>query len=50
MAKASRYPVGPSGAGKSTLVRYILSKLDSNFYRPALVHYGGLMRNGILGP
>lgn len=39
---------GPSGAGKSTLVRYVLSQLDSNCYRPALVHYGGLMRNGLL--
>lgn len=39
---------GPSGAGKSTLVHYILSRLDPNCYRPALVHYGGLQRNGIL--
>ncbi len=39
---------GPSGAGKSTLVHYILSRLDANCYRPALVHYGGLQRNGIL--
>ena len=39
---------GPSGAGKSTLVHYVLSKLDANCYRPALVHYGGLQRNGIL--
>jgi type II secretory pathway predicted ATPase ExeA len=39
---------GPAGAGKSTLVRYVLSKLDSNCYRPALVHYGGLLRNGVL--
>jgi len=39
---------GPSGAGKSTLVHYILSRLDANCYRPALVHYGGLQRNGML--
>jgi len=39
---------GPSGAGKSTLVHYVLSRLDSNCYRPAVVHYGGLQRNGIL--
>ena len=40
--------IGPSGAGKSTLVHYVLSRLDTNCYRPALVHYGGLQRNGIL--
>lgn len=39
---------GPSGAGKSTLVHYVLSRLDNNCYRPALVHYGGLLRNGML--
>ncbi|MDA3897581.1 MAG: AAA family ATPase [Desulfobacteraceae bacterium] len=39
---------GPSGAGKSTLVHYVLSRLDGNYYRPALVHYGGLLRNGML--
>ncbi|WP_299979817.1 AAA family ATPase [Desulfobacula sp.] len=39
---------GPSGAGKSTLVHYVLSRLDANCYRPALVHYGGLQRNGML--
>jgi len=39
---------GPSGAGKSTLVHYVLSRLDPNCYRPALVHYGGLQRNGML--
>jgi len=38
---------GPSGAGKSTLIHYVLSRLDVNCYRPALVHYGGLQRNGI---
>ena len=39
---------GLSGAGKSTLVHYLLSRLDANCYRPALVHYGGLQRSGIL--
>jgi general secretion pathway protein A len=39
---------GPSGAGKSTLVHYVLSRLDVNCYKPALVHYGGLQRNGML--
>jgi general secretion pathway protein A len=39
---------GPSGAGKSTLVHYVLSRLDASSYRPALVHYGGLQRNGML--
>ncbi|MBU0973870.1 MAG: AAA family ATPase [Proteobacteria bacterium] len=39
---------GPSGAGKSTLIHYVLSRLDVNCYRPALVHYGGLQRNGML--
>jgi len=39
---------GPSGAGKSTLVHYLLSRLDVNCYKPALVHYGGLQRNGML--
>ncbi|MCP4575337.1 MAG: AAA family ATPase [Deltaproteobacteria bacterium] len=39
---------GPSGAGKSTLVHHILSRLDVNCYKPALVHYGGLQRNGML--
>ena len=39
---------GLSGAGKSTLIHYILSRLDVNCYRPSLVHYGGLQRNGML--
>lgn len=39
---------GPSGVGKSTLVNYLLSSLDTNCYKPALIHYGGLQRNGIL--
>jgi general secretion pathway protein A len=40
--------MGPSGSGKSTLLQHILSRLDSNYYRPVLIHYGGLMRNGLL--
>jgi len=39
---------GPSGAGKSTLIHYVLSQLDANCYKPSLVHYGGLQRNGML--
>ncbi len=39
---------GPSGAGKSTLTHYVLSQLDATYYKPALVHYGGLQRNGML--
>ena len=39
---------GPSGAGKSTLIHHVLSRLDVNCYKPALVHYGGLQRNGML--
>lgn len=39
---------GPSGAGKSTLINYLLSSLDTNCYKPALIHYGGLQRNGML--
>ena len=40
--------IGPSGSGKSTLLQHILSKLDPNYYKPILIHYGGLMRNGLL--
>ena len=39
--------LGPSGSGKSTLLHNILARLDSNYYRPVLIHYGGLMRNGL---
>ena len=39
---------GPSGAGKSTLIHYVLSQLDANCYKPSIVHYGGLQRNGML--
>ena len=35
-----------SCSGKSTLIHYILSRLDVTCYRPSLVHYGGLQRNG----
>ena len=40
--------VGSSGTGKTTLTRHLLSTLDSDFYRPAFIHYGGLLRNGML--
>lgn len=40
--------IGPSGSGKSTMLQYIISRLDSNYYRPILIHYGGLMRSGLL--
>lgn len=40
--------MGPSGSGKSTLLQHILSELDPNYYRPIMIHYGGLMRNGLL--
>ncbi|MFA5905552.1 MAG: AAA family ATPase [Desulfobacula sp.] len=39
---------GPSGTGKSTLVHHVLSRLDTACYKPALIHYGGLLRNGFL--
>ena len=39
---------GPSGAGKSTLLQHVLANLDLNYYRPIMIHYGGLMRNGLL--
>lgn len=39
---------GPSGAGKSTLLQHIFSQLDPNYYRTVFIHYGGLMRNGLL--
>ena len=39
---------GPSGSGKSTLIQYVLSQLDANCYKPSMVHYGGLQRNGML--
>ena len=40
--------IGPSGSGKSTLLQYILANLDTNYYRGVLIHYGGLLRNGLL--
>ncbi|SLM33089.1 ExeA3 [Desulfamplus magnetovallimortis] len=39
---------GTSGAGKTTLIRHLLSNLDPNSYKPAFIHYGGLLRNGML--
>ena len=39
---------GPSGSGKTTLIQYVLSQLDANCYKPSMVHYGGLQRNGML--
>ena len=39
---------GPSGSGKTTLTRHFLSTLDSNQYKAAFIHYGGLLRNGML--
>lgn len=38
---------GQSGAGKSTLIHHLLSSLDTTCYKPALIHYGGLQRNGM---
>ena len=39
---------GLSGAGKSTLVQHIIGQLDPKHYQTAYIHYGGLMRSGIL--
>lgn len=39
---------GMSGAGKSTLVQHIVSQLDAKHYHPTYIHYGGLLRSGIL--
>lgn len=39
---------GPSGSGKSTLTQYLMTQLDPQHYHPALIHYGGLKRSGIL--
>lgn len=39
---------GPSGSGKSTLLQHLFTQLDPNYYRTVLIHYGGLMRNGLL--
>jgi len=39
---------GPSGTGKSTLIDQLARQLDTSYYRPVLVHYGGLMRAGLL--
>lgn len=40
--------MGPSGVGKSTLVHYLVSNLDATYYRPIIIHYGGLQRSGLL--
>ena len=39
---------GPSGSGKSTLIQHLIANLDSNYYLPILIHYGGLQRNAVL--
>jgi len=39
---------GTSGAGKSTLVQHITNQLDPKHYRSVYIHYGGLLRSGIL--
>jgi len=39
---------GISGAGKSTLAGHIISQLDLKHYQPTYIHYGGLLRSGIL--
>lgn len=39
---------GPSGVGKTTLAAHIVDKLDSNCYKPVLLHYAGHNRPGLL--
>lgn len=39
---------GASGLGKSTLVNHLLSDLDKKHYSVISIHYGGLMRSGLL--
>lgn len=39
---------GPSGTGKSTLLHHLLTQLDTNHYLPVVIHYGGLLRSGLL--
>ena len=39
---------GASGTGKSTLVQHIVAQLDAKHYQPTYIHYGGLLRSGIL--
>lgn len=38
---------GPSGSGKTTLVHTLITDLDKNCYRPVLIPYAGLPRNGL---
>ena len=39
---------GPSGSGKSTLIQHLLSQMDRNHFKTALIPYGGHNRGGIL--
>jgi type II secretory pathway predicted ATPase ExeA len=39
---------GPSGVGKSTLVSHIIAQLDTTYYKPVLLHYGGYNRPALL--
>lgn len=39
---------GASGLGKSTLISHLLADLDKQHYSPITIHYGGLIRNGLL--
>jgi type II secretory pathway predicted ATPase ExeA len=39
---------GPSGSGKTTLVHALIHDLDKNAYRPVLLPYAGLPRNGLV--
>lgn len=39
---------GPAGTGKTTFVTLLLQKLDTHSFLPLHLHYGGLVRNGLL--
>lgn len=39
---------GASGLGKSTLINHLLADLDRKHYSSIVIHYGGLLRNGVL--
>jgi general secretion pathway protein A len=39
---------GASGAGKSTLAQHMVNRLDPKHYNSVYIHYGGLLRSGIL--
>ncbi len=39
---------GPSGSGKTTLVHSLIHDLDKNAFRPVLLPYAGLPRNGLV--